>query len=138
VASISNIPVMSATGYLHDTSLCVTPVPVLREETPGFRSRVTVQRNGEIQVPLDIVITWTDGTVVNESWDGTGRVKEFEYTGTSKILSAEIDPERKIYIDYNFVNNSRSIKRSQTGYRYFITEYMTAVQHFLESISLLM
>jgi hypothetical protein len=87
---------------------------------------------------VEIVITWLDGTVDNESWDGIDRVKEFEYVGKSKILSAEIDPERKIFIDHNFMNNSRSVKRSQTGYRHYITEYLTTVQHFLESLSLLM
>ena len=137
IVSISNDVLKEPTGYLTDTITCV--LPDQQEGEPlQFYSRVVVQRIGEIQVPLDIAITFDDGHVASEWWDGKDRIREFMYSGNTKIVSAEIDPERKIYLDFNFINNSMSVRRTDAGSRYYFSKYMTAVQHFLETISLFM
>jgi len=75
-----------------------------------FRTRVVVRRLGEAFFPVDVLITYENGTTVRERWDGRDRWKMFETTGTSKAVSAQVDPDRVLLLDVNFTNNSRTLR----------------------------
>ncbi len=47
---------------------------------------------------------------VRERWDGRDRWKRFETTGTSRAVSAQVDPDRVLLLDVNFTNNSRTLR----------------------------
>jgi len=79
-----------------------------------FRTRVMVRRLGEAVFPVDVLVTFENGTTVRERWDGRDRWKLFETTGTSRAVSAQVDPDRVLLLDVNFTNNSRTL-RPATG-----------------------
>jgi hypothetical protein len=45
---------------------------------------------------------WTDSWAINDRW------KKFKFTTGSKLVTAEIDPERKVLLDANLTNNSKT------------------------------
>ena len=75
-----------------------------------FRTEVVVQRKGDGVFPVEVLLTFEDGSEIRRSWDGRGRWKLFVEEGPSKLASAWVDPERTLLLDLDFTNNSRSVK----------------------------
>ncbi|MBI1940157.1 MAG: M1 family metallopeptidase [Acidobacteria bacterium] len=73
-----------------------------------YRSTIVVRRLGEALAPVDVVVRFENGEIVREQWDGQYRWTKFVYERPSKAKSAEVDPERKLAIEANFTNNSRT------------------------------
>ncbi|HZP00426.1 MAG TPA: M1 family metallopeptidase [Terriglobia bacterium] len=73
-----------------------------------YRSTVVVRRLGEVMAPVDIAIRFENGDTVREQWDGKYRWTKFVYEKPSKVQWAEVDPERKLVLDANFTDNSRT------------------------------
>jgi len=72
-----------------------------------YRSTVLVQRLGEAIAPVDVEVRFENGERVSEHWDGQYRWIRYIYEKPSKVISAEVDPERKLVLDANYTNNSR-------------------------------
>ena len=68
-------------------------------------------------------------------WDGKARSTDFTFTGTSKIVSAEIDPDRKIDLDVNFLNNSYSVESQEMGIRKYVAQFINTLQQLMQTIS---
>lgn len=72
---------------------------------PQWVSQVVVQRFGEVVFPIELVVTFADGSTSTESWDGRYRWKRFEYEGPVPATRAEIYPDRPLWLDANLTNN---------------------------------
>ena len=75
------------------------------EDKVSWESEVTVRRLGGVKMPVDILVTFTDGRTVTETWDGQYRWMRFRYRGAAKVERADVDPERKLAIDVDPANN---------------------------------
>jgi hypothetical protein len=75
-----------------------------------YETRVLVRRLGDGLFPVDIQVTFENGDVIRESWDGSARWRELTYTRRSRAVSAVVDPERTLLLDVNFTNNSRTLR----------------------------
>lgn len=100
-----------------------------------YVSSVTLRRNGEMKLPIDLLVKFDDGSEKLEHWDGMARAKAFKYEGSKKIISAEIDPKRKIYLDTNFINNSKSAKQSANTNSYWY-QFLKATQNIFQSMTI--
>ena len=67
-------------------------------------SQVTVVRQGEVRLPVELLVEFADGRTVTERWDGRDRWTRFHYLG-AKVVSAAVDPSRRIAIDVDPSNN---------------------------------
>jgi hypothetical protein len=76
-------------------------------EPRRYRTEVVVERLGEVQMPVDIVITFEDGSTAREVWDGRERWRRFEIVSTQRADHAVVDPDEKLSLDINRLNNSR-------------------------------
>lgn len=97
----------------------VTEVPPLRptaQEDAGlapsapqarYRTEVIIERRGEVRVPVDIAVTFEDGVQTRESWNGLDRWYRIDITSTHQAAYAVVDPENKLPLDVNRLNNSR-------------------------------
>jgi hypothetical protein len=85
----------------------VVPLPLSKSDDRRYRSEIVVERLGTVRLPVDVRVAFDDGNQINERWDGQERWKRFEYTGPQKVEWAMVDPDRKIPLDVNLVNNSR-------------------------------
>jgi hypothetical protein len=80
-----------------------------------YRSTVVVRRLGEAMAPVDVLIQFENGELVREQWDGQYRWIKFVYERPWKVTSAEVDPERKLALEANFTNNSRTSEEDNRG-----------------------
>jgi hypothetical protein len=71
-----------------------------------YTSKVELERLGDMMLPVEVLVHFSNGDKVTEYWDGKSRVKDYTYTGTRKIDWVKIDPEYKITMDVNYINNS--------------------------------
>jgi hypothetical protein len=71
-----------------------------------YRTYVTVRRKGDFVFPVDLQVTFDDGSSATEHWDGKDRWMRYQYDRKAQIASARIDSQDQLFLDRNFVNNS--------------------------------
>jgi hypothetical protein len=138
LASITNTSVRAAMGIFDNLDDCITQEEA--EQNQGeeiFRSSVIIHRLGELTIPVDLLVQFDNGETVMETWNGLERTKRFEYTGPQKVVAAHIDPEEKIYIDKNFINNSLTLSPSKKGIRSTVSKFLVWIQNAMQSLNLL-
>jgi hypothetical protein len=101
-----------------------------------YKSVVELERVGEVMLPVDVLIHFANGHEVLESWDGKSRFKDFTYTGSGKIEWVKVDPEFKIRMDVNTVNNSMTNEPDRVQVRRLSNRLMSFLEFFISFISL--
>jgi Peptidase family M1 domain len=135
VHDIVNEGVTAPHGILGPTNECT------HEQNPQqdyYKSSAILHRLQEMMLPVDVQINFDDGSTVMESWDGRDRMKTFSYEGSKQIVSVMIDPERKIYLDKNFSNNSLTVAPQRTGIRKYTAQWLLWIQNAMQTISIFM
>jgi len=133
LASIENKEIPFPSGFIDSNEECEnTDFGKIKHTL----NRVTLHRIGEVKLPVEVKIDFDDGTSVMEYWNGKERSIDFSYNTNKKILSAEIDPDRKIYLDRNFLNNSLSIKHQRKGLLFHFHEFLRAAQNALLAMTM--
>ncbi len=77
-----------------------------------YDSSVVFRRTEDMNIPIDIKVIFEDGEATADVWDNGLDEFTITFSRDSKILRAEIDPDRKILLDINIKNNSLSTKKS--------------------------
>jgi len=80
-----------------------------------YLTRVKVRRLGSFTFPVEVEIRFDHGDSVREVWDGKDTWTEFRYIRPAKLVSATVDPDRKILLDVNLTNNSRTLESKGAG-----------------------
>ena len=70
------------------------------------RSTVVVRRLASGVFPVDVRVTFADGEVALERWDGQRAWQLFTYERDAAITRVEIDPDRILVLDAHRTNNS--------------------------------
>lgn len=98
-----------------------------------YEGRVMVRRRGTLVFPVDIDIVAEDGTAKRVHWDGQGTTFEIPYTGDQRIAYVVVDPERRVYLDTNLLDNARGANPRMLGSRVMSRGVMfsEALMHFL-------
>lgn len=74
--------------------------------------RVLVFRHGTLRFPVDIELLARDGSRTRRHWNGRGQWTSIEYRGPSPLVGAVVDPDGRVAIDDNLLDNAIS---SQPG-----------------------
>jgi len=110
-----------------------------KEEVPEqekmYQNEVVVVRKGELIFPQEILITFEEGEEIREEWDGKERWKRFVYTRPYQLKSAQVDPDNKVLLDDNFLNNSRVLKPKKISPLKCALDLMFNFQAFLSFVS---
>ncbi len=101
-----------------------------------YTATAQLERIGEIMLPVDVRIHFTNGDTITEKWDGKARHKDFTYRGYRKIDQVIIDPEYKIRIDVNFINNSLTAEPDHVPVRRFTDKLIVIIEFFISAITL--
>lgn len=110
LSSIRNVAIPQVVGVIDSAGQRLTRyAKTHNRDTVVYRSTVSIARHGDLQLPVDIVVGFEDGKEVHETWDGRGSYKELSYIQSSRATWARVDPERKILLDTDINNNSRTI-----------------------------
>ncbi|MCX7514700.1 M1 family metallopeptidase [Frateuria sp. STR12] len=98
-----------------------------------WRSIVSVVREGA-PVPQTLRVTFADGSHQDMRWNDDRRWARFEFTGPSKVVSAELDPQRRIYLDADKLNDSRSVETNGDASRRWSADFAAFVQAFFSML----
>ncbi len=121
---------------LHETSYCDYKVSEIRKNNPT-EYQVKLERLGELFLPQELLITFMDGSTKMVEWDGIDKEKIIMVKSALPIVSAEIDPDKKIYLDINFINNSYTFENTQRPAVNYGLKAMSWVQHLIQSATFL-
>jgi Peptidase family M1 domain len=92
-------------------------IRALPDTRPALRYRVEVivERRGEVRLPVDILVVFDDGSEVRQTWDGQGRWHRIDMASTEKASYAVVDPDMKLPLDVERLNNSRMRSGGRRG-----------------------
>ena len=107
VTKVTSEETSSFTGYPFTGQRVGELAQTTTPESVQFRSEVVVERLGGIEMPVEVQVVFDDGSSVMEKWDGRERWKRFECTGPQRVVWALVDPNQRLVLDVNFLNNSR-------------------------------
>lgn len=124
---------------LYGTEICDYKVSDLRyvetENTDSlFMSVVELERVGGLTFPVDVVVHFENGDEITEKWDGLNRTKDYSYSGKHKIEWVRIDPEFKIRMDVDYINNSFTLKANSIPLKRIHLKLMSFIQFFISLI----
>jgi hypothetical protein len=100
-----------------------------------FLSRVRVERLADGRLPVEILVTFSSGQVIRENWDGLAKCNLREYRRRDFVVSAEVDPARKIQLDRSFSNNSRTAEFGSAGVNRVWFKFLFWIQNALLLVS---
>jgi hypothetical protein len=101
-----------------------------------YKSVVQLERTGDIMLPVEVLVRFNDGEEILETWDGKSRFKDFTYMGGKKIVWVKIDPEYKITMDINYINNSLTEEPDRVPLRRMTNKLIIYLQFLISIISL--
>jgi hypothetical protein len=101
-----------------------------------FTATVQLGRIGEIMLPVDVLIHFDNGDEILEKWDGKERYKEYRYVGSGKVDWVKVDPDFKIRMDVNYLNNSMTKKPDHRPVKRIADKLISLTQFFLNLITL--
>ena len=79
-------------------------------------------------VPQILRVTFAGGSHVDVRWDDDRRWARFVFTGDTAAVSAELDPEHKILLDDNKLNDSRTTKAYPSASRRWTADLAALLQ----------
>ena len=135
IRSISNDKLPAPQGIFGENSSNFTAKD--GSEKPQTLSTVEISRNGDWVFPVELLVTFEDGTTETLYWSGEEGVKVFEFVNKPNIVSAQIDPLQKISLDIDLNNNSLTLKpESLSGWKYAMKAIFW-IQNLFQTLSFL-
>lgn len=118
------------------TWAALEPIAGALSETPEgevdtlYESRTRLTGPAWDNLPVEVVLTFSDGVVVRDRWDGRSSWREYRFRRPAKLIRVEIDPDNRIMLDTDPVNNSRIMEPEAQLARDW-TWWMVAVTNWL-------
>ena len=107
------------------------------ESTPKeWDCEVLVHRRGELVFPVEVEIAFVGGERVRERWDGRERWKRFELRRKHEVDRATVDPDGKVLLDVNPLNDGLRLAPRHAPARRIGALWHFAVQTALQAVGL--
>lgn len=101
-----------------------------------YNSSVEIERIGGLRLPVEILVHFDDSTSVTEKWDGAGRFADFKYAGKRKVDWVKVDPDFRIRMDVNYINNSMTDNPDRVPVRRIRNKLIAFLQFFMFGLML--
>ncbi len=101
-----------------------------------YRNEFVVRRAGGVVFPVEVLAIFENGKQSRQTWDGKERWKRFSFPGPSRLVRAEVDPDRKILLDVDWSNNSRLAEPDPRAARRLAGGFLFWVESTLSLLSL--
>jgi hypothetical protein len=92
-----------------------------------YRTTVTVRRDGA-PIPQTLLVKFTDGSSEEVRWDDDARWRRFTFVKPVRAKSAEIDADRRYYLDYDKLNDGRALEPSGVASRRWAFDLSAVVE----------
>ena len=131
VGSIQNLESAKAMVGIWEDSLQSKKQKVVKK----YHSTVVIERLEEIQLPIDILVHFSDGTEKSAYWDGKARTHGLSFDTDVPIDYVEIDPMQKNYMDINILNNSKRTEPNTRGIWAYVSSWAMRIQQVFQGFS---
>lgn len=74
-------------------------------------SGATIVRRGDVPIPVEVALTYSDGRTERRTWDGQGEQTQLAATG-GDLARVQLDPDWKLRIEPNRLDNGRDLAPS--------------------------
>ncbi len=140
VGPISNRPRSAPHGSLERPPTAPEGGPEWTPAVPeaaagGYLSEVTILRQGEMILPVEVLVGFSDGEEIIERWNGRDRTVTFHYEREAGVNTVVIDPAEKLVLDINRTNNSWLRTPDRRGTWKLVLRWIFWVQSVLEFFS---
>ncbi len=102
-----------------------------------WRTEVTVRRDGA-RVPQTLVVRFADGSSETVAWNAASadeKWRSFSWVKPARAVSAELDPQRKHYLDLNKLDDSRTIEPNRSASTRWGSDAAALIQYLLSFIA---
>ncbi len=103
-----------------------------RKPGKGQRSTIRVDRLGDMQLPVEVLVHFSDGHEQLLHWNGQSRSQTFSLTQPTTVQWAKLDPQQKIYLDTNLNNNSLTLNPSSAPAAKFTGKFLFWLQNLMQ------
>ena len=103
------------------------------EEKKGeteYETQVLLHRKGDFVFPVEAEIKFDNGESTRVRWDGRERWVRYVYVKKAQVVSVQIDPDYRVTMDRDFLNNSDTDAAQHLAVAK-LTTYWTFVTQFL-------
>lgn len=105
--------------------------------SPSLISKISLKRLGEWVFPVEILVSFEDGSSETYHWDGIEGEKNLEITGKPKVVSAQIDPNLKMGMDVDLNNNSMTLQPQTAPLWKYTAKAIFWIQNLMQVASFL-
>jgi hypothetical protein len=92
-----------------------------------FRTIITARRDGA-SVPQTLIVKFEDGSVETVRWDDDQPWRRFTFVKPARAKSAELDPDRRILLDENKLNDGMTREPDRTASRRWASDLWSVVE----------
>lgn len=133
VSSIENEILPGRQGVFGDS------VQTVEDGSSGKRhvSRVEVQRRGDWVYPVELLVSFEDGSTRLEHWSGEAGVHVFEFYDMPPVVSAQLDPHGKLGLDTDINNNSLTLQPEHAPLWKYALKFTFWIQNLFQAITFL-
>ncbi len=83
--------------------------PKAKDDKRPYETVVVVGRQGDLPLPVDVLLRFENGETYRTTWDGTTKWLRLKTLYASKLAQVIVDPEGKIVLDRDPFNNVRNV-----------------------------
>lgn len=98
-----------------------------------YETQVVLHRKGEFVFPVDALVKFDNGETAREHWDGKDRWVRYVYYKKGKVASVQFDPDYRVVLDGNYLNNSE-VRAEQHGAVHKIATYWIFLTQMLAQV----
>lgn len=99
-----------------------------------YRTTVTLRRYGA-PVPQTVLVTFADGSKETAVWDDDRNWARFSWVKPVKAVSAELDPERRHYLDTSKLDDTRAVQADPRASRRWGADIAAFIQTLFNLIA---
>ena len=96
-----------------------------------YATTVIVRRRGEVVLPVEIAFKFAGKQPERQAWDGGALWRKFTFTRPQRLEWVDIDPDRKVILDADWLNNSFRLDRDNRAATKWTGAWMFFVQNLL-------
>lgn len=111
-------------------------VAVKDRKARPWESTVVVRRRGEVMLPVDVELRFEGGARDRRAWDARDRWVRYRVTRPERLLSAHLDPDRKIPLDVAAINDAKRVDPDGRASARWSSSFLFWVQQILAFVGM--
>ena len=106
------------------------------DDAAPYETRVVVRRRGDLVLPVVIAFKFEGKPPERVTWDGVERWKRFDFTRPERLEWVNIDPDRGLVLDLDWMRNGRRLESDRRAAVSLTSRWLFVVQQVLGWVGL--